>query len=154
MKMGIFLIVVFSFLSLCCRDIGVEPRALDFSEIPSAQFFRVQQPGTAVFRSEAEWKAFRDVHFMYILGMPIMPPIADFEREIVIGIFWGTGYGGCRNVTQSIERVQIANNVVEVKVGPLSDLGSCKMLVAPLQIVKIPKTDLPVVFVGNVPQSR
>ena len=143
-------IFVLVFSPFSCKDIGTEPVQLEFSDMASMGYFRVEQAGTAVFRSQTEWNAFVHVHLNQITAIPILLPKADFDKQMVIGVFWGGGFSGCANVSRSIESVRIVNNAVVVQVGPLKDLGECAVPVTPLHIVKIPKTDLPVVFVGNV----
>lgn len=134
-----------------CKDAGVQPVELQFSDVESMEYFYGVQPGTYVFRTPDEWNRFVEEKFTAVILGTIQLPQVDFSKEIVVGVFWGGVYSGCTNVSRSIEKVILLDNKVEVNVGPVQYLGLCRMIVAPRHIVKIPKSELPVVFMGNVP---
>ena len=143
-----------SILQFHCEDTGVQPIDLQFSDIENMRYFRVEQPKTLVIRTQKEWDSFLRGSFFppsNLHGVDF--PRVDFNEEMVIGVFWGGGckYSGCTNVSRSIERLVMSLNGIEVKVGPLQDLGLCEACVSPLHIVKVEKSELPVVFVGNLP---
>lgn len=138
-----------------CKDQGVVvvPENAIYDELASLERFDVAQQGTKVFRTREEWQAFFMETFRYPLSTePIQVPRIDFNNEMVVGVFWGSGrYSGCTKISRSIEYIRNVGNRIEVKVGTVRDLGRCRMMISPLYIVKTPKSDLPVVFVGNPP---
>ena len=65
---------------------------------------------------------------------------------MLIGVQWGGGYSGCSSLVEAIESIGIHDQRIEVRVGPLPDLGECLAVVYPIQIVRIPRSDFHVVF--------
>ena len=70
---------------------------------------------------------------------------------MLIGVFWGLGFSGCTDETQSIESIRSSFASIEVRIGPLGDLGACAAIVSPRQIVRLASATQPVVFTGLVP---
>jgi hypothetical protein len=126
---------------------------LIFQDIPAAGALRVQQPMTAVFRDQASWNDFWQAN----APGGGSAPVADFNREMLIAVFWGVQPAGCTNFVNAIEAVGLrfegVNSVgaVEVQVGPLPPLGSCATTVFPVQVVSTDRSGAQVVFVGDVP---
>lgn len=140
---GLFLLV-----SMLGCDTMVPGEEVSFDEVKginSLQYPR-QLSGTRVFRSVAEWEAFTEEHH-------ISPrPDVDFSSHIVLGIFWGdTFYGGCHGRAEAIESVHEFGGKLFVEIGPMSDLGICRAIVFPRQIVQVARVDFDVHFFGKVP---
>lgn len=68
---------------------------------------------------------------------------------MVIGIFWGEGYSGCTNQANAIQRIERKNAKIVLTLGKVSDLGPCDMVVFPLQVVKVSKSDSEVIIQGE-----
>ena len=126
---------------------------LVFTDFIAAQPLEVTTPGTQVFKDQATWDAFWQMHAP--LAGPA--PVLDFTQDMLIAVFWGTQNSGCFDFVDAIvnvrARVDAINTlgVIEVDIGPLPNLGSCAALVNPLQVVTVEATITPVVFVGMVP---
>lgn len=122
-----------------------------FENFEDAELLTVDEPGTAVFRNQHEWKMFWGAHIPPTFKeMP--PPKVDFEHNMLIAVFWGSEYSGCSNWSDSIQSIIRERWQIKVHVGPLADLGDCEMLVEPLQVVKVERMDLPVIFNGDTPR--
>ena len=127
-----------------------------FENIGEANSFVVTEPGIAVIRDDAAWKALWEEYWNTYdgQGAKTPPPGVDFDKEMVIAVFFGSGYSGCSSIVDVIESIVKTPRRIEVRVGALSleDLGQCDALVYPLQMVKVKKSSLPVVFLGEVPE--
>lgn len=106
---------------------------------------RVQYAQSHVVESEHEWRELWESHSRD--GVPEV----DFSRHELVAVFWGDRPAGCSDRVEAIERAVVRSGRVEVEVGPLPELGECSAIVSPYDIVEIPRTDLPVVLVGEVP---
>lgn len=84
-------------------------------------------------------------------GEKTPPPSVNFDEEMVIAVHWGEGYSGCSNKVSAIDSIVKTRGSVEVIVSELPDLGPCDMIVYPIQMVRVPKTDLSVRFLGAPP---
>ncbi len=126
---------------------------LVFTDFIAAQPLEVTTPGTQVFKDQATWDAFWQMHAPLAGSAPVL----DFTQDMLIAVFWGTQSSGCFDFVDAIvnvrARVDAINTlgVIEVDIGPLPNLGSCAALVNPLQVVTVEATITPVVFVGMVP---
>ena len=126
---------------------------LVFTDFIAAQPLEVTTPGTRVFKDQATWDAFWQMHTPLAGSAPVL----DFTQDMLIAVFWGTQGSGCFDFVDAIvnirARVDAVNTlgVIEVDIGPLPNLGSCAMLVNPLQVVTVEATITPVQFVGLVP---
>ena len=119
---------------------------------------RVYEAQTRVFRDSLTWVQFWDEHVnLYDQNHEAYPaPSVDFDRRIIIGVYWGHFYSGCQTINriEAIEGIYDAGNRIVVDVGPVPDLGACRLLVYPTQVVSIPRPDKPVEFTGKVPEQR
>ena len=86
-------------------------------------------------------------------GSKTPAPGIDFKNNMVIGIFWGANYSGCSNRVEVIKVIEKDDDKINLTIEDLPSLGPCDMIVAPLQMVSLPKSDLPVIFTGNVPSD-
>lgn len=131
-------------------------QTLSFQNVKDAEPLRVQEAQTAVFRREAAWTSFWNDHVTArdSDGEKIAPPSIDFDEHMLIAVFWGNnGYGGCSSFAEAIESVSATSGRVIVSVGRLPDLGPCRMVVFPLQVIKVKRTEQPVEFSGRVPSA-
>lgn len=126
-----------------------------FSDVPEAERLRVQISGTTVLRGSWEWERFWQSHVNGYGpdGQPPRPPEIDFSRHMVVGVFWGGSiHGGCHNYARAIRRVEAVGDGLVVYVGPLPDLGQCRMIVHPIQVIVVPRVGGEVRFVGHLPR--
>jgi hypothetical protein len=119
---------------------------------------QVYEAQTRVFRDSTSWARFWNEHINIFDENhdPYPPPSVDFDRRIIIGVYWGAFYVGCR-VTyriEAIEGIYDAEDRIVVDIGPVPDLGPCRAKVYPTQVVTIPRPDKPVEFTGKVPKQR
>ncbi|MBD3168205.1 MAG: hypothetical protein GF307_01900 [candidate division Zixibacteria bacterium] len=135
------IILVLSF-SACNSNPG-KWNDVEFENLDIARYITPDDEGTTVIRNLDEWDYF--ISKNYYGDMVIEPPV-NFDDKFIIAVYWGCGYGGCTNMTESIESVRFKPGKIVVDVGPLSDLGSCEMVVCPIQMVAIDRIDATVSF--------
>lgn len=128
---------------IACNSNPGNSTDIEFENLDIARYITPGEEGATVIRNLAEWDYFLSKH--YYGDMVIEPPV-NFEEKTIIAVYWGCGYSGCANITESIKSVRLKPNVVVVDVGPVSDLGSCEMVVCPIQMVVIDRIDAPVSF--------
>lgn len=123
---------------------------VSFSNVERGENLRVRISGTTVIRSGADWKTFWKKH-----GGEGSVPTVDFNRQTVLGIFYGGSlHGGCRSRVDVIREVRQEGETLSVDVGKLPDLGPCRMVVYPIDVVAVevaPSQALEVDFRGQVP---
>lgn len=119
---------------------------------------RVYEAQTRVFRDSLAWAQFWNEHVtLRDQNLELYPPPSvDFERRVIIGVYWGSYYVGCRAIDRidAIEGIYDAADRIVVDIGPVPDLGPCRAKVYPTQVVSIPRPDKPVAFTGKVPEQR
>ncbi|PAP78411.1 hypothetical protein BSZ37_19275 [Rubrivirga marina] len=105
--------------------------------------------GTTVVRGDYQLSAFtRSVN-----DSLISVPTIDFDRQTVLGVFYGGSFhAGCRGNVETIEGIRLAGDALIVEVGPLPDLGPCRAIVYPSDMVVVNARATSVRFVGAVPQ--
>ena len=150
-----FVLTIFMLIS-CDSPNEIETPLL-FENIIEAEHFDVTEAGTKVFRNKIEWTNLWEQNWNLYnsQGEKTPPPSVDFEREMVIAIFYDSGYSGCSNWTEVIEEVYKKSGKIEIHIGSLilEELGSCRTIVYPLQMVKMEISNLPIVFNGEVPNE-
>ncbi|MCH7859945.1 MAG: hypothetical protein IID14_09665 [Candidatus Marinimicrobia bacterium] len=131
---------------------------LPFDNIEEAANFQIPFAGTEVIQESARlaylWEQY---WFTYNeQGEKTPPPYIDFEQKVVLAVFYGSGYSGCSNFVETIEAIIEISGNIEVRIGPLTseDLGPCDAVIFPLQMVEIERSDLPVIFKGDIPYQR
>jgi len=147
-----YALVLFALLPAgCTKGVLDQAQFIPFEPLLNYQLFAVPDAGTRVIRSEAEWLEFCNNFWSEGIRAPI--PYIDFDQKILLGLFWGGNckYSGCTNASPSIEFILRSAGQISVRIGPLSNLGPCDMCVMPIYMVTIPRTDLPVVFTGKLP---
>lgn len=116
--------------------------------------------GTTLIRSEDQWQTFWRQHHRSIQdddgrNLNATPPAVDFTRQVVVGVFYGgSPNAGCTDDADSIRRVSLEGRTLHVEVGPISDLGVCRMVVSPVQLVAVdvaPEAISRQRFTGEVP---
>jgi len=124
---------------------------LAFSEFadPWRWYPVVQEPGARVFRDAAGWESFWRAHTHPIMGPP---PEVAFQDTMVIVLTWGCCLLGCGNDVEAIRSVVFDGTSVVVDVGSPYRLP-CQLVIWPIQMVKIRRIDLPVVFTGETPAT-
>ena len=119
---------------------------------------RVYEAQTRVFRDSLTWAQFWNEHVtLHDQNHELYPPPSvDFDRRIIIGVYWGHFYSGCRTISriEAIEGIYDAGDRIVVDIGPVPDLGVCRLVIWPTQVVSIPRPDKPVEFTGKVPEQR
>ena len=127
-----------------------ELQPLPFENLAQVDCLGVVDPGTRVFRDEPAWKSFWLDHVTCTgdAGSPLPPPAVDFGSGMLLAVHWGAGYSGCSSAVEAIQRIDWRGDRIEVRVGPLPDLGDCLALVEPIQVVRCQRSELPVTFVG------
>lgn len=123
---------------------------VSFSNVERVENLRVRISGTTVIRSRFDWERFWKKH-----GGDVPVPTADFNRQTVLGVFYGGSlHGGCRSRVHVIREVRQEGETLSVDVGKLPDLGPCRMVVHPIDLVAVdvdPSQALDVDFKGQVP---
>ncbi len=108
--------------------------------------------GTLVIRDTTAWNdawsALMD-RMMTIRPQPA-PPV-DFSRWTLAAIFWPET-SGCFSAVEAVREVVRRYGRVEIRVGPLPDLGPCDAVQSPYQVIVFEKNGLPILFTGQSPR--
>jgi len=126
-----------------------------FADVPQFENFYINKKGTLIVKSDEEWNNLGERYWNHYSGNGSKTPAPgiDFKNIMVIGIFWGANYSGCSNRVEVIKAIEIDEDKIIVTIDDLPSLGPCDMIVTPLQMVSLPKSDIPVIFKGNVPSD-
>ena len=131
-------------------DMLVPNEPVSYTDLDEVAALRVQINGTTVIRDRWEWDRFWQQH-----GGGADAPDVDFERQVVLGVFYGGSlHAGCHSEVDVVAAVRHEGDALEILVGPLPDLGPCRAVVYPLDIVvaEVPAWDIRTVrFTGRVP---
>lgn len=157
MKLQFILMVLPSILLLTsCKILGDAGReSVPFQHVMDSEFLKVQDSQTAVFKNKSAWTEFWNNHVTRVNsdGEKVSAPVIDFNKNMLIAVFWGNnGYSGCSSFVDAIESVSLKKGMISVNVGKLPDLGSCLMMVSPLQVIEVEKREQPVTFHGQIPK--
>lgn len=143
--MFVRLSILVSLIILAGCDFIAPAEPVSFTDVEEAVTVRVS--GTTVIHSESEWNAFWEQH-----GRSSSPPEVNFKQQMVVGVFWGGSFhAGCRSEVDAIESVRRDGNVLEVEVGPLPDLGPCRAVAYPFDLIIVNARARRVRFEGKVP---
>ena len=152
------LLFLISFVAFICEKNPLQPQPqvtpIEFTEIPLAPGFRMPNPGTDVIRSDSVWTFYWNQYWVLYDGSnnKIPAPSMDFAQKMVIAVFYGDGkYSGCDDRVNVIDKIEQVDQTIRVTVKRLPYLGGCYAIVAPIQMVQISWSSLPVEFVGVVP---
>jgi hypothetical protein len=149
-------VIITLMFASCQSDIIIPSIPVPFVDIEEANNFAVKERGTAVLKNRTAWMALWEQYWNVYdgQGRKTPPPGIDFNKDMVIALFYGTGYSGCSNRVDVIEKIVRTRKRIEVRIRSLlpGELGPCCALVYPLQMVKVSKSNLPVVFMGDVPE--
>jgi len=143
-----------------CKDAGTEapvstePIRVTFENVEHYETFTIPIAGTDVIRDDSTWLRYWRAYWNNYSGTgeKTPPPSIDFSKQMVVAAFYGNKYSGCSNKVEVIREVLLCPTSLRVKLGPLPFLGFCRAIVAPIHMVKIPKSELEVVFTGNIPK--
>ena len=145
-----FLCITLVALTLAGCDALSSDEAVSFSKAEQTEALRVQVTGTTVLRDRSEWTSFWERH-----GGSGPAPAVDFDQQLVVGVFYGgSPRAGCQSAVNVVGSVLRDGNTVRVQIKPLPDLGSCRAVVYPLDVVvvDVPASEaLAVRFEGRVP---
>ena len=70
---------------------------------------------------------------------------------MVIAIFYGKQSSACQNLDDIIRSVSKKSDRLEVELGVVNLEGPCDAISWPSIMLKVEKSDLPVMFIGDVP---
>ena len=133
-------------------DVFFSDEPVPYADLDEVAVLQVQIDGTTVIRSRSEWDMFWQQHKHS--GGPSAPEV-DFERQVVLGVFYGGSlHAGCRSEVDVVAAVRRDGDALEVLVGPLPDLGPCRAVMHPLDVVvaDVPAWEARTVrFIGRVP---
>jgi hypothetical protein len=135
----------------CRHDPGVpEPvsQELAYETMLWADPLKVTDTMTAVFRTNEAWTKFLAEHWQRLAPSP---PAVDFGRYMLVGLFWGWHSHGCDDLVEVVERVVSDEQNITIEVGQLPELGPCRRIATPLQVIRLDTSDLPVRFTGHPP---
>ncbi|MEM1056320.1 MAG: hypothetical protein AAGI52_12410 [Bacteroidota bacterium] len=126
--------------------------ATGFLDRPDAARLQVEVPLTVVFRSRTDWLRFWiDYHEGALQEAPAIPsvPEADFSTRMLVGVFMGRRSGCGGGVTSRIvNEVQREGNDLVVSFTESPDLGACRAIRFPYQVIEVERVPGEVVFVG------
>jgi hypothetical protein len=119
--------------------------------IQKGNFSGVHEPLQAVIRTAAEWESLWKRHAS-IQSPPSPPPVVDFATEMVVGVFLGEKpRGGYEIEIKSAELKDSVLYVYYVEKSPSPGGVAIQALTQPFHLVKLPRNDVPVVFLTLTP---
>ena len=119
---------------------------MPFSKLDLAP--QILNAGTTVIKVQGGWESFWRQHGGVVPTTPV-----DFDRQLVLGVFYSQR-AGCTFEVDMIKEVRQARGLLTAEVGPLPDLGLCRMVVFPIDVVIVevgPSAVSKVRFAGRVP---
>jgi hypothetical protein len=120
--------------------------ALPFTRLEEASTLRVGFSGMAEFGDAPSWEAFWGAY-----GGQGPAPAIDFERNVVVGVFFGArSYSGCHGA-DLIREARREGSVVEVEVASVPNLGPCDAIVNVDDVVVVEARPWEVRLVGSLP---
>ena len=154
--------VLASILALAgCDQLGTEREEtfvvapVAFTSFEDVESLTRGNAGVAVLRDQAGLDRFFVVHSPE--EDPATAPAFDFGQQMLLAVYWDSGYTGCANRVEAIETVLLRTYFdgrspqLEVRVGPLPDLGPCDAEVFPIQMIAVERNDETVLFGGDLP---
>lgn len=145
-------------LLIVCLVYPVKATAQDTNlvRVP-VQPLMVSLPGVAVIRDARHWKTLwqRFEQFRWREDGSIVrtiPPLIDFRRYMLVAVGFD-GTSGCSNQFWWIWHIRTMPDSVVVELG-ISDEPSltCAMIIEPLDVVRIPRTNKPILFRSISPE--
>ena len=123
-----------------------EPVPFERLALPTSAVF---VNGTTVIRDQTRLESFARYQ-----GGDLAPvPEVDFERQLVVGVFYGGSFhAGCSGDVEVVEAVRLEGDRLVVEIGPLPDLGPCRAVVYPAEMVVVDAESFDVRFAGEVPR--
>lgn len=112
-------------------------------------------PGVLVVREPAHWD---HLWRSYSLAPLDTPPPVDFSREMVAAVSMGSS-SGCANSAQYVWKVERGRDTLFVVLGDPAQYGggdeeTCMMVIAPVDLVIMPRSELPIAFVASTSAWR
>lgn len=149
---SLFYLLIGSFFFIGCGGsndpLPIETFQTD--KLNAIESFWVPTSSTFVIRNKATYDAFTANYWQ--ADSP--PPEIDFAENMLLGVSYGDDYSGCSSDVDVIGRVSIVdigNSPITVSVNRLPSLGPCDAVIAPLDMVLMPKRAENVVFVLSPP---
>lgn len=134
-----------------CRLVGPDgAEDIPFETVRFDELAHVFEPRTEVVRSRDEMDALWMELYPGIDGGPSIPVDFDFTERMLAMIFWGQN-AGCSPFVEAVDRVTSGPGRIFVFVGALPDLGPCRAIIYPVQVISLPQDDRRVAFVGRGP---
>lgn len=132
------------------------PHPVNFVDMVEAGNFFIPEAGRQIIKTAENWRLLWEKYWNQYSGdgQKTDPPDVDFNRDIVVVLTWGQGYSGCANNVKAVQKVERAGDTLKIVVGPLPSLGPCDMKLAPVQMIRIPRMEIPIVFEGDVPGAN
>ncbi|MFQ5583633.1 MAG: hypothetical protein ACE5GL_04295 [Calditrichia bacterium] len=132
------------------------PQSVNFVDMEEAGNFFIPEAGRQIIKSAESWQQLWEKYWNQYSGegQKTAPPDVDFNRKMVVVLTWGQGYSGCANHVKTVEQVERTGDTLKIIIGPLPSLGPCDMKVAPVQMIRIPRMEIPIVFEGDVPGAN
>jgi hypothetical protein len=138
-------------------------QGVDRVSVPEAYYLEISMPGAAVVRDSAAWATLwhRFGRTSFVGPKTLFPlPRVDFSRYMLVIVAGGPG-SGCGNWTQYVQRILVRRDavLVDLRAEPtLEPVITCMMWVNHIDVVRIPRTSKPVVFLthraGRFPPAR
>ncbi len=154
-------LIIFLALAIISGSCNTEKTPLQFAtdnlalqyEIIRSDGFHVDSTGTQIYRDQGEWNLLWENYWSILnsSGEKTLPPSIDFSGNMVIAIFYGEQSSACQNLDDVIKSVIKKSDRLEVELGAVNLEGPCDFFSWPSIMLKVEKLNLPVVFIGEVP---
>lgn len=135
-----------------CDIVETEFSEIEFDTV-TFQTYSVDEPQVVYFNDYESWSMFYLRHYSGIQNgtTPPVAPQIDFDLNTLVGIFWGEQPSGCTHDAYAVDMVERRSSTLRITVGPLNDLGTCRMITYPQQYVIIPVRTNRIELAGQPP---
>ncbi len=142
-----FFLLAIACILLAIPEIAWTNDTVAFSTLALGNQSGIRVQTRVVVRTQTEWQTLWQKH---TAGLPrsLARPAIDFSRETIIGIFAGEVPSPARvavvKIAQQEKQLVVLYRVGELQPGPPEQNGGT---ITPFQIVRLPRSALPVVFI-------
>ena len=143
MKKNSLLLLVFSTISLLSCSITDSQTESDVNHSFLDIHFqhRVETKQVKEFRNKSSWESFwEEANEWHSDNIIDLLPEVDFQREWVVGVFWGEASGCGSQANFGIKSVKARNTTALIDAVNMPYMGACRAIVYPRSFITLPRT--------------
>jgi hypothetical protein len=119
---------------------------IPITTLQKGNFSGIEEPLQTVVRNPEEWTALWQLHTS-IQSPPTPLPAVDFSVEMIVGLFPGEKRTGCYEINiTSAGQIDSTLFIYYVEKAPPPGGFAIQAITQPYHLVKLPKSDMPIVF--------